>query len=1186
MKKIYLLLIAIMMTPVGFGQIISQYVVTVLNPGITSVVSAFTDPSVRFTTISTTSSVGINGVAVFGIAAPCTPPTAQASAYYTTSITTSSGTLNWTRGDGTAGVLVVMREAATPAVDPTSGNDTYTASTTFGVGGSTTGIGNFVVYKGIGTSVTVTGLTQNTAYNVAVYEYNTTDTCYNTTELTGTFSTLCTAVYSVPFTEGFEAGVPPTCWTQYSGTNGLGTVQQWQSNATAHSGAAAAYVQWENVTDGQLAEDWLVTPVIDLSSTSNNQLTFYAKDGFSASQGSVYSVRVSTTSQTAVGSFTTVQTYTEEQLGNTYNQKTIDLSAYEGQTVYIAFVMAQDDGDAFFLDTVSVTGSCVSPTNQTSAFNATNINAATGSSTLNWIRGNGDNVLVVAREGSAVDTDPTVGINYLADASFGLGAEIGTGNFVVYNGPAASASVTNLLQNTNYHIAIYEYNNTATCYNLTQLIGNFFVPCAAVGLPFSEGFEGGLTTPSCWTTFRGTNNLGVNQDWQVTTGNANNGLNNAYLMYDSDGALTGTTQDWLVSSPIDLTSVPSSELTFFTKDSGDLTDYGSSYTIRISTMSNSIGDFTTLPIATYNEIQLGSTYNKKTIDLSAYAGETIYIAFVMEQDLSTGGDDWFIDDIAVNEIIATADYIYDNGWIPSNPSGISIPTDNIQIIAGSTNFTAPTEANNLSIDAGAAVIINADASFTASGTIVNNGTLTLTSTSTSYPSLITNSISGSGSLTYERHVNVNASVGGNDLISAPFSGQTFATFASNTTNIVSNSANPTEKLFGPFDKVTGTYLTYDTDVPSEAAVTLDAGTGYRAASTDSGNFQFSGAMNIGNVDVPISIEGPQFAIWNLIGNPYPSYIKLSDFLGLNSSKFNASRSGIYGYNGTSGGFEIWNDAYSLANPNAVITPGQGFLVASNSPSATVNFTPDMRTTGTSDDFIVGRMSNEPVAYLQIKATISSKDYTTDFYFTDLATRGLNPGFDSGVFGNVAEATSLYSRLVEENTGVDMGIQSIPHADLNSDVRIPLGINVPQGQQVTVSMINSLLPDGVAVHLEDTVANTFTLLNNSDYIFMPNSNLNSAGRFFLRFDSNTLSTETSDLDRLQIYALDQTLFVNGLLSAVTTVTLFDIQGRKVLTSDLESGSAANTIDVSKLSTGVYVVKLSNVTQQKTQRVILK
>lgn len=119
---------------------------------------------------------------------------------------------------------------------------------------------------------------------------------------------------------------------------------------------------------------------------------------------------------------------------------------------------------------------CTSPTIQASTFTSSAITTTTA--TIGWTRGNGNNVLVVARAGSAVDADPVSGTTYTANAAFGTGSQIGTGNFVVYNGPLSSVNLTSLTSGTAYHFAVYEYNTTATCYNQTQLVGNFTTTAA------------------------------------------------------------------------------------------------------------------------------------------------------------------------------------------------------------------------------------------------------------------------------------------------------------------------------------------------------------------------------------------------------------------------------------------------------------------------------------------------------------------------------------------------------------------------------------------------------------------------------------------------------------------------------------------------------------------------------------
>ncbi|SMC32296.1 T9SS-dependent choice-of-anchor J family protein [Moheibacter sediminis] len=158
--------------------------------------------------------------------------------------------------------------------------------------------------------------------------------------------------------EGFEGSTfPPAGWTTFIGTNGIGTGFNWgRATATPYEGSGYAFVRYENVTGGT-AEDWMVTPAIDLSDYENAELTFYTRQDFSANWAGQYYVKVSTTSQVNHAGFADVASWTELTLNATYNvyeQKTVDLSAYDGQTIYIAFVMVNDDGDSWYVDNVVV----------------------------------------------------------------------------------------------------------------------------------------------------------------------------------------------------------------------------------------------------------------------------------------------------------------------------------------------------------------------------------------------------------------------------------------------------------------------------------------------------------------------------------------------------------------------------------------------------------------------------------------------------------------------------------------------------------------------------------------------------------------------------------------------------------------------------------------------------------------
>ncbi|MBF8151630.1 hypothetical protein ITJ86_17175, partial [Winogradskyella sp. F6397] len=239
--------------------------------------------------------------------------------------------------------------------------------------------------------------------------------------------------------------------------------------------------------------------------------------------------------------------------------------------------------------------------------------------------------------------------------------------------------------------------------------------------------------------------------------------------------------------------------------------------------------------------------------------------------------------------------------------------------------------------------------------------------------------------------------------------------------------------------------------------------------------------------------GATYPDWNLIGNPYPSYLDMELFLnhvldnGTNPVTTNLSIlediSGIYGYDGdASDGWSI----ITLANASEkLMTPGQGFFVAANATyqdTYDITFDPSMRATGTDDDFIAGRSANV-LTFLKLNASTATNSYGTEFYFNANASRGIDPGYDGKILGNVAPNFAIYSHLVEGDAELPIALQALNPSDLTNTI-IPLGVNSNQGEQLTFSIDESTLPNDVNVYLEDNVAHTVTLLNSGDYTLTP------------------------------------------------------------------------------------------------------
>ena len=534
----------------------------------------------------------------------------------------------------------------------------------------------------------------------------------------------------------------------------------------------------------------------------------------------------------------------------------------------------------------------------------------------------------------------------------------------------------------------------------------------------------------------------------------------------------------------------------------------------------------------------------------------------------------------------------DGSWIYSDGPDEFSGTKNTIIADGTYTIgeDEDVEVNDLEIYSGATVIVKEGASLAVKGDLVNNGSLILESISTKYSSLIVDGTS-TGNVSYKRHVNAFNGTTGNDLISSPFTGQNFGDFASANPNIFENPGNATQKLFGAFDELSGDYQIYSTT--TNAATTLDKGVGYRAArdATEDGvsgtTLTFTGNVETGSFTLPITESATSFSGWNLIGNPYPSYIDFTTFFNLNKAQLNiGDYQAIYGYDGdTSNGWTILNNL----STGQLIAPGQGFFVKVKSGGGTISFTPAMRVKGATDDFILGRSANNNSSqgYIKLKINNNLNTFSTAIHFNENATLGLDPGYDAALFGGNAPEFSIYSNLIEDNSGSNLAIQALGSDDINN-ATIALGINALQGQEVTVSLSESTLPDATKVYLEDTLTNTFTLLTDQDYAFTAISDISGVGRFYLRLELAALSITKQELEGLNIYAnaTKKAIVIEGQVQVNTNFELYDLNGRILKSDRLDSNSTLQSIDVSQLTEGIYIIKLiSNDNEKRTQKVII-
>ena len=151
-----------------------------------------------------------------------------------------------------------------------------------------------------------------------------------------------------------------------------------------------------------------------------------------------------------------------------------------------------------------------------------------------------------------------------------------------------------------------------------------------------EGFEGGVIPPSGWSQYMVSDSN--SPGWQITT-DAYEGTYAAY--HNDDHASTDSLSDWLVTPQL---SIPAGEPVWLVfKQKVRFSDWYWYHGVWISTGSGdpNDGDFVELAELSSN---LSTDWNEIRIDLSAYAGQDIYLAFVYVGDFS---DEWYIDNVEV-----------------------------------------------------------------------------------------------------------------------------------------------------------------------------------------------------------------------------------------------------------------------------------------------------------------------------------------------------------------------------------------------------------------------------------------------------------------------------------------------------------------------------------------------------------
>jgi hypothetical protein len=542
---------------------------------------------------------------------------------------------------------------------------------------------------------------------------------------------------------------------------------------------------------------------------------------------------------------------------------------------------------------------------------------------------------------------------------------------------------------------------------------------------------------------------------------------------------------------------------------------------------------------------------------------------------------------------------------------------------------APTAATDVTVLAGYELTITADASVKSitvdpgakltltSGTLTATNGITLESDATGTATLMDSNTEPTITATVKQYV----TAGRNWYMSAPLNNTADYT-------VLDKGASVAE-----YNEVTGLW-------PAVTSGTLTRGKGYvqvaSATQGTTGTVSFSGITNSGDVPVTLTYTSDKGKGFNLVGNPYPSYLSWSAVVADNAAanmptgtmwyrtiSYNGKSawepSKIYNQNdivyngtrfykatsvtGTSAALSgptgsgtgildnevVWNyegsvyvfatiSASGVASPATVsnlVPPMQAFWVKSNGGTLTFKNAMRAHITGGTNALKAPKNSANEMPLLRLSVTNGASADEAVIYATENASNAFDT-FDAPKYFNTASnQPEIYTQVGNEKLVINAMNEII------TGTEIALGFVTEKGNDFTISATEwkNQSSDMRVVLKDKQLSSEFDLTTGQQYTFS-SAVVNNSERFSLIFKAqgNTTAMENANQLIAQVYvnAANQIVII---APEKATYSIYNAMGQLI-----ENGITNSKLKThnSKLSSGVYVVNVNN----QSTRVIIK
>lgn len=365
-----------------------------------------------------------------------------------------------------------------------------------------------------------------------------------------------------------------------------------------------------------------------------------------------------------------------------------------------------------------------------------------------------------------------------------------------------------------------------------------------------------------------------------------------------------------------------------------------------------------------------------------------------------------------------------------------------------------------------------------------------------------------------------------------------------------------------------------------AATTMDVMKGYIAKSpVQNTTITFTG----GNLNTGLQSVNDLPLGFNLVGNPYASYVNWTDATKINIANsiwYRSKKSGSYNFHtyNVTGGIGV-NDGTDI------IPPMQSFWIKTTNATNSLGFTNAMRShqdqSVVANRLMAPKVNTQRLLRLQVSNGINRDEAVV--YFNENAQNSLDDFDTQKMVNNILEVPEIFT-MIDADKLVINGMTEVKY-----NTEIPLGFSTLQTNNFSIKASDFKNFDTTTkIILKDNQTNTEQDLTDGLAYPFTSEPTTTTSRFSLIFKSNSVTTEVDNNENTNVFSVCKT--VNGQISVIssneitgqTTATVYNVSGQKLESKSIVS---TKTLFSKTYISGIYLVSVIANGNTTTQKVVL-